>query len=80
MRYLRFYFFLFLLFFCVFFVVTKSRNDYKKQTVVSVCKNEALNVKKFHGMVKPQFSSNLSFQSDGRIVYFPFSNGDFVKK
>ncbi len=38
------------------------------------------NTKIFHGFVRSQHLINLSFQSEGRIIYFPFSLGDFVKK
>ncbi len=34
----------------------------------------------FHGMIKSQLISNLSFQTEGKITYLPFSKGDFVKK
>lgn len=34
----------------------------------------------FHGVVKSNNSTILSFQSEGRIVYLPYTKGDFVKK
>ncbi|MBQ4646283.1 MAG: efflux RND transporter periplasmic adaptor subunit [Candidatus Gastranaerophilales bacterium] len=38
------------------------------------------NNKKFYGKTVAKDSTILSFQSEGKIVYFPFSKGDFVKK
>ena len=34
----------------------------------------------FHGLVKAQFFSDLSFQSEGRVVFMPYSKDDSVKK
>lgn len=34
----------------------------------------------FKGIVKAQDSSSLSFQTDGKIIYFPYTRGDFIKK
>ncbi len=34
----------------------------------------------FHGYIKAQHRVTLSFQNEGRIVYMPYSTGDFVKK
>lgn len=38
------------------------------------------NTKEFHGIVKAQNSADLSFQTEGKIIYFPYTKGDFVKK
>ncbi len=58
-------------------------NDIKAQKPsmlikVSAVKNET--DKKFHGTVISQFTTDLSFQSEGRINYIPYSKGDYVKK
>ena len=34
----------------------------------------------FHGIVKSSNNANLSFQTEGKITYFPFADGDFIKK
>lgn len=34
----------------------------------------------FHGVVKSNDSTILSFQSEGRIIYLPYTKGDFIKK
>ena len=34
----------------------------------------------FHGILKANNSTTLSFQSEGRIVFLPYTKGDFIKK
>lgn len=34
----------------------------------------------FHGVIKSKRIADLSFQSEGKIIYLPYSRGDFVKK
>ena len=34
----------------------------------------------FHGVVKSSNNVNLSFQTEGKIIYFPFADGDYIKK
>lgn len=34
----------------------------------------------FHGFIKAQHIIDLSFQTQGNIIYFPYTTGDFVKK
>lgn len=44
-------------------------------------KIEKINTKKeYQGIIKAQNSADLSFQSEGRITYLPYTKGDFVKK
>lgn len=38
------------------------------------------NFKTFHGFVKSQLISALSFQTEGRIIFMPYTKGDFIKK
>ena len=42
--------------------------------------DEKMRSKTFYGIVKAQNNSNLSFQSEGKIIYMPYTKGDFVKK
>lgn len=39
-----------------------------------------LNKKIFYGTLKAQNSADLSFQTEGKITYLPYTRGDFVKK
>lgn len=39
-----------------------------------------LNKKIFYGTLKAQNSADLSFQTEGKITYLPYTKGDFVKK
>lgn len=39
-----------------------------------------LNKKIFYGTLKAQNSADLSFQTEGKIAYLPYTKGDFVKK
>ena len=61
---------------------TTLNNVNKQKTLSSIrivpVKNE--NYKSFHGIVKSQNTINLSFQTEGRIDYLPYSKGDFIKK
>lgn len=50
----------------------KKSFKYEKVTV--------LNNDTYNGIVKNQLTSDLSFQSEGRITYMPYTKGDFVKK
>lgn len=36
--------------------------------------------KKYYGIIKAQNSAILSFQTEGRISYLPYTKGDFIKK
>lgn len=36
--------------------------------------------KTLYGVVKSLYSTNLSFQTEGKIVYLPYTKGDFIKK
>lgn len=64
-----------LIFLCACSDVQKiTQVDYIKISDNSIVKKE------FHGIIKAKNSSMLSFQSEGRIIYLPYSKGDFVKK
>ncbi len=52
----------------------------KNVDYIKVVKDKNLNSKTFHGMVKSQLKSDLSFQSEGKIIFLPYTKGDFVKK
>ena len=74
---------IFLILFFIIVGVLASFSDIKAQkplfTIQAVAvKNE--NNKKFHGIVISQFTTDLSFQSEGRINYIPYSKGDYVRK
>ena len=45
---------------------------------ITVTKSKNTNTKTFHGMIKSQKSSKLSFQTEGRIEFLPYTKGDFV--
>lgn len=57
--------------------ITKTKDDI---SYVTVSQSKNTNVKKFHGMVKSQLTSQLSFQTEGRIEFLPYTKGDYVKK
>jgi len=71
----RIFFFAFLLiFFC-------GCSNFEKITQVEYIKVQDLQTKKvFQGIVKANNSASLSFQSEGKIIYLPYTKGDFVKK
>lgn len=45
---------------------------------LTTCKSKENN--HFYGIVSNQLKSNISFRSEGRIIYFPYSLGDRIKK
>ncbi|MBQ9149964.1 efflux RND transporter periplasmic adaptor subunit [bacterium] len=51
-----------------------GKNDY---IIISDRINEN---RKFYGIIKATQSTNLSFQTEGKIVFLPYTKGDFVKK
>ena len=56
-------------------------NSYEKITKVEYIKvANKQNKKEYQGIIKAQNSAILSFQAEGKIIYLPFSKGDFVKK
>ena len=55
-------------------------NDINKKDNLEIVKVKVENEKTFHGIVKSQFYSKLSFQTEGKIVFLPYVKGDFVKK
>ena len=61
---------------------TTLNNVNKQKTLSNIrvvpVKNE--NYKSFHGIVKSENTINLSFQTEGRIDYLPYSKGDFIRK
>ena len=70
---------IFILVFSIFlFGCTKYENlDDLNHIKITIPKYEN---KIFHGVVKSSNSANLSFQTEGKITYFPFADGDFIKK
>ena len=34
----------------------------------------------FHGIIKSAQSATLSFQSEGKITFFPYTKGDFIRR
>ena len=44
--------------------------------IKSISQNQSV----FHGILKATNSTTLSFQSEGRIVFLPYTKGDFIKK
>lgn len=71
-----FKFFLMILF--LFLLCSCSKDE--KITQVDYIKIDFNNKKSFYGVVKANNSATLSFQSEGKIIYLPYTKGDFVKK
>ena len=56
-------------------------SNFEKIPPVEYIKVQDLQTKKvFQGIVKATNSVDLSFQSEGKIIEFPYTKGDFVKK
>ena len=70
---------IFILISFVFIFSSCSNNSYIKPTnyIKITDKN---NAKIFHGIVKASLSTLLSFQSEGKIIFLPYTKGDFIKK
>ena len=64
------------------FVFSACVVDEKTKMVncIEVKSNQIEVNKEFYGTVKAQHVAELSFQTEGKIVFFPFAKGDFVKK
>lgn len=79
---LRFILFGSLLLFTVFLLGCNKTRVVNEQAVNYVMVNNAKseNETVFYGLVKSQFESELSFQTEGRIEFIPYMKGDFVKK
>lgn len=77
MNVLKISFFIFLL-----FILSACDSSDKPKiadcTKISVVKPQ--NTKVFHGIVKSQLVTDLSFQSEGKIIFIPYTKGDYVKK
>ncbi len=41
---------------------------------------QSADFKVFHGLIKSQQTTDLSFQTEGKIIFIPYTKGDFVKK
>ena len=55
----------------------KSEKPIKNVEIIPV-KSE--NYKTYHGIIKSENTVDLSFQTEGKIDYLPYSKGDYVKK
>ncbi len=54
--------------------------SYKNYKTYNTQKVESIDYKTFHGFIKSQMISKLSFQTEGKIIFLPYTKGDFVKK
>jgi len=54
-------------------------NKLKKVQYIKI-KSDNFSNKYYHGVLKSTESTVLSFQTEGQIVFFPYTKGDFVKK
>ena len=61
------------------FKCAKSDNIQTKNNV-DIANVKQKREKLFHGRVKSQFYSKLSFQTEGNIVFLPYVKGDYIKK
>ncbi len=58
-----------------------NSEKYTKKPYIITIKKEIINDgETYYGKIKAENFPTLSFQSEGQIVYFPYSKGDFVKK
>ena len=65
--------------FLIFFGAYNRTLQLKKADYITV-KSAQSDKKIFFGKIKAQQSAQLSFRSEGRIVFFPYTRGDFVRK
>ena len=70
-----------LIVFVLFFLVVLGLNMpfYPKVKFIEIKQNSLMRTV-FHGVLKANNSTILSFQSEGRIVFFPYTKGDYIKK
>ena len=74
---------IFVILFLTLILTLVTFSDIKAQKLTTSIKAvlvKSENYKKFHGSVVSQFTTDLSFQSEGRINYIPYSKGDYVRK
>ncbi len=55
-----------------------NKTTYKNINYIEISKKDSQN--SYHGLVKSNLSTILSFQSEGKLIFLPYSKGDFVKK
>ena len=77
MKYLKIFLLLLLVLFLSSCNLAFNSND---KNVCEIYKINNKTKRMFHGFVKAQHIIDLSFQTQGDIVYFPYTTGDFVKK
>lgn len=69
-----------LILFCACEKVNIDNNKINSYNYIQIKENKDSNYKIFHGFIKSQLITNLSFQTEGRIIFIPYTKGDFVKK
>ena len=75
MNFIKFVFIILILFFL------GAHLNYKALEKVEYFKIEKVTINTtYKGIVKTKNSATLSFQTQGQIIYLPYTNGDFVKK
>lgn len=82
MKKIAFFLFIFLCFVCFLFAACKklAPNGGSAPLYVILNEDNFENSNRFYGTMKATYSTNLSFQTEGKISYLPYSRGDFVKK
>lgn len=76
MKLIRFFL---LLFFIIFIGTFVDQNKPKKAEYIKVSYNDFPD-NLSHGILKSSFSTNLGFQTEGQIIFLPYTKGDFIKK
>ncbi len=73
---------LFIVFFIIFLQGCKKEEPISSQIneSIKIQKVENRDYKSFHGFVKSQLITKLSFQTEGKIIFLPYTKGDYVKK
>ncbi len=55
-------------------------NEIKNISYIKIPKTANCNYMEFYGNIKSQKIADLSFESEGKIIFIPYMQGDFIKK
>ncbi len=67
-------------FFIIFLIIFSGKISTLQKAKYIEVKQNTQKDEVFHGILKANNSTTLSFQSEGRIVFLPYTKGDFIKK
>ncbi len=57
-----------------------NNNEIKNISYIKIPNNINSDYKEFYGNIKSQKIADLSFESEGKIIFIPYTQGDFIKK